>query len=56
MQIEFSVGRFGCFREREREQPGFAIREGKLLCKKAAAICSVFCNRANGEFKSSGLS
>src|SRR5712692_484394 len=45
MQIEFGVGLVGRFCRREREQPGFAIREGKLLRIEQRLIRSVCCNR-----------
>src|ERR1700738_5673290 len=45
MQIEFSVGLVSRVCVRKREQPGFAIREGKLLCKKQRLICSIRRNR-----------
>src|SRR5258708_13291175 len=45
MQIELSVGLVRRFCEREREQPGFAIRKGKPFCVKQRLIRSVLCNR-----------
>src|SRR5258708_35548681 len=45
MQIELSVGLVRRFCEREREQPGFAVRKGKTFCIKQRLIRSVLCNR-----------
>jgi hypothetical protein len=45
MQIEFGVGLVGRFCVREREQPGFAIREGKLIRIEQRLIRPVRRNR-----------
>src|SRR5260370_17901792 len=44
MSIDLGVGLVRRFCKRKPEQPGFAIREGKLSCIKQRLIRSIRCN------------